>query len=56
MPDLAVRRDVAHGEVHCYDLKGPLDLAYNNKAQFVLVVVDETTRVISRQAMKSKQG
>ena len=44
MPDLAVRRDVAPGEVlHC-DLKGPLDRAYN-KAQFVLVVVDEATRV-----------
>ena len=29
MPDLAVGRDVAPGEVlHC-DLKGPLDLAYN---------------------------
>ena len=53
MPDLAVRRDVAPGEVlHC-DLKGPLDLAYN-KAQFVLVVVDEATRVIATQAMKTK--
>jgi hypothetical protein len=53
MPDLAMRRDVAPGEVlHC-DLKGPLDLAYN-KASFVLVVVDEATRVISTQAMKTK--
>lgn len=45
--------DVAPGEVlHC-DLKGPLNLAYN-KALYVLVVVDEATRVLSTQAMKTK--
>ena len=53
MPDLAERREVAPGEIlHC-DLKGPLDLAYT-KAMFALVVVDENTRVVSTQALRSK--
>jgi transposase InsO family protein len=53
MPDLAERREVEPGDVlHC-DLKGPLDLAYN-KTQFTLVVVDEATRVVSTQALRSK--
>ena len=53
MPALAERQDVVPGEIlHC-DLKGPLEISYN-KAVFVLVVVDEATRVVSTQAMKSK--
>ncbi len=53
MPALAERHEVEPGKVlHC-DLKGPLDVAFNKKV-FVLVVVDEGTRLTSTQAIRSK--
>ncbi len=53
MSALAERHEVEPGKVlHC-DLKGSLDVAFN-KAVFVLVAVDEATRLTSTQAIRSK--
>jgi hypothetical protein len=51
--DLAARRDVQPGEIlHC-DIKGPLESSYN-RAKYTLVVVDEATRMVAAQHMRTK--